>query len=87
MLAIPWLFYAGYWSYSGRTLGMQSWGLQLETKEGGKPGFLRASGRFLAGIISLLPIGLGFFWQALDRDGLSWHDRLSGTRVRFHPPS
>lgn len=87
MLAIPWLFCAGYWSYSGRTLGMQSWGLQLENRDGKTPNFLVASWRFFAAVISLLPLGLGYFWQLWDKDGLSWHDRLSGTRVRFYAPS
>ena len=37
LLAIAWLFFVGFWTRSGRTLGMQSWRLQLETPTGGKP--------------------------------------------------
>lgn len=85
LLAIPWLFYSGYWSYRGRTLGMQSWNLQVETNDGHKPGFLTASWRFLASILSLLPFGLGFWWQLWDREQLTWHDRLSCTRTRHYP--
>ena len=85
LFAIAYLFYASYWSRLGRTLGMQSWRMQLETEQGDKPDFARASLRFFAAILSLLPLGLGFWWQLWDKDGLAWHDRLSGTRLRYYP--
>lgn len=79
------LFFAGYWTWRGRTLGMQSWGLQLETMDGNRPTFARASMRFFAAILSWAPLGLGFLWQLWDRDKLAWHDRISGTRLRYYP--
>jgi len=85
MLVIAWLFFAGFWSRSGRTLGLQAWRLRIETPSGGRPGFGAASLRFLVAIVSWLPLGLGFWWQQWDSDGLSWHDRLSGTRLRYYP--
>jgi len=85
LFAIAFLFYVGYWSRLGRTLGMQSWRMQLEMANGEKPDFARASLRFFAAILSLLPFGLGFLWQLWDKDGLAWHDRLSGTRLRYYP--
>ena len=85
LLAIAYLFYVGYWSRHGRTLGMQSWRLQLETANGEVPDIARASLRFFAALLSLLPMGLGFWWQLWDKDDLSWHDRLSGTRLRYYP--
>ena len=85
MLIIAWLFFAGFWSRSGRTLGLQAWRLRIETPAGERPGFGAASLRFLAAVISWLPMGLGFWWQLWDKDSLSWHDRLSGTRLRYYP--
>jgi uncharacterized RDD family membrane protein YckC len=85
LLAIAYLFYVGFWSRYGRTLGMQSWRLQLETADSKKPDIARASLRFFAGVLSLIPLGLGFWWQLWDKDGLTWHDRLSGTRLRNYP--
>ncbi|HSG98154.1 MAG TPA: RDD family protein [Woeseiaceae bacterium] len=79
------LFFTGYWTWRGRTLGMQSWGLQLETMDGNRPTFARASMRFFAAILSWAPLGLGFLWQLWDRDKLAWHDRISGTRLRYYP--
>ena len=78
-------FFVGFWTRSGRTLGMQSWGLQLETADGGKPGLATASVRFIAAIISWAPAGLGFLWQLWDKDKLTWHDRISGTRLVYYP--
>lgn len=82
---VVFLFFTGFWSRSGRTLGMQSWGLRVETADGTIPTFFRASVRFVAAILSWLPLGLGFFWQLWDKDELTWHDRLSRTRLRHYP--
>jgi uncharacterized RDD family membrane protein YckC len=87
LLLVTYLFYVGFWVRPGRTLGMQAWRLQLETASGGKPDVMQASVRFFAAILSLIPAGLGFWWQLWDKDGLAWHDRLSGTQLRFCPKS
>jgi len=85
LIGIAWLFFACFWSISGRTLGMQSWGLRLENATGETPGFITATVRFLAAIVSWLPLGLGFWWQLRDPDSLAWHDRMTGTRLRHYP--
>lgn len=85
LFCVAFAFFVGFWSRSGRTLGMQSWGLQLETPDGRVPSATTASIRFVAALVSLLPLGLGFFWQLWDKDALTWHDRISNTRL-FHYP-
>lgn len=85
MFGVAYLFFAGFWSRASRTLGMQSWGLRLETMDGLKPGFAKASLRFFAAILSWLPAGLGFWWQLWDKEKLCWHDRLSGTKLKYYP--
>lgn len=85
LLLIAYLFFTCFWSGYGRTLGMQSWRLRIETPAGNKPDFRSASIRFFAAILSWLPAGLGFWWQLWDPDSLTWHDRLSGTRLRHYP--
>ncbi len=85
MLLVVYLFFTGFWSWSGKTLGMQSWRLRLERPDGTLPSFGTASLRFAAAILSWLPLGLGFLWQLWDKDKLTWHDRLSGTRIRHYP--
>ena len=85
LAVVIYAFFVGFWTRSGRTLGMQSWRLQLETMEGDKPNLAEASVRFFAAIVSWAPFGLGFIWQLWDRDGLTWHDRISGTRIVYYP--
>jgi uncharacterized RDD family membrane protein YckC len=85
LVIVIYAFFVGYWTRSGRTLGMQSWGLQLETMDGGRPTLATASVRFIAAIISWLPCGLGFLWQLWDKDRLTWHERISGTRLVYYP--
>jgi uncharacterized RDD family membrane protein YckC len=59
--------------------------LQLETSDGKVPAFSVATVRFFAAMLSWLVFGLGFLWQLWDKDELTWHDRLSGTRLRHYP--
>ncbi|MDH3614782.1 MAG: RDD family protein [Gammaproteobacteria bacterium] len=85
IVLVVFLFFTGFWSRSGRTLGMQSWGLRVETSDGEIPTFTTASIRFVTAILSWLPLGLGFFWQLWDKDKLTWHDRLSRTHLSYYP--
>ncbi len=85
LLAVIYVFFVGFWIRSGRTLGMQSWGLQLETPDGSVPGIGAASIRFAAAIVSWIPLGLGYLWQLWDKDSLTWHDRISKTRIVHYP--
>jgi uncharacterized RDD family membrane protein YckC len=85
LLLLVYLFFLVFWSRYGRTLGMQSWGLRIEAANGEPPDIKAASLRFAASILSWLPAGLGFAWALFDADRLTWHDRLSGTRLRYYP--
>jgi len=85
LFAVVYAFYVGFWYRYGRTLGMQSWRLHLESAGGGRPTLAQCSARFFLAVVSWVPLGLGFLWQLMDRDGLCWHDRLSGTRLRYTP--
>jgi len=85
LVFVTFAFFVGFWSRKGRTLGMQSWGLQLQTMDGKIPSISTVSLRFFAAILSWIPFGLGFVWQLWDKDKLTWHDRLSGTRLVHYP--
>lgn len=87
LFAIIYAFFVGYWTRSGRTLGMQSWGLRIETMDGALPTVGAATLRFFAALVSWLAFGLGFLWQLWDPEKLTWHDRISNTRLRFYPNS
>lgn len=38
-------------------------------------------GRYLAYYVSLIPLGLGYFWVGFDPRKQGWHDKLAGTVV------
>jgi uncharacterized RDD family membrane protein YckC len=76
---------AVYFTYfvwdGGQTPGKRIFSLKVITREGGDPGLSTALTRWMAYMISAVPLGAGFFWALFDREGLTWHDRLTGTTV------
>ncbi len=85
MLLVIYAFFVFFWTYGGQTLGMRAWRLRVETWDGQIPTFSRATLRFILAIVSLVPFGLGFFWQLWDKDRLTLHERYSGTRMVYYP--
>ncbi|MEN8174259.1 MAG: RDD family protein [Pseudomonadota bacterium] len=75
------LFFTWFWSHGGQTLGMRAWRLKVVRADGAPLKFADALRRFAAAVLSWLPAGLGFLWALVDRQGLTWHDRLSRTRL------
>lgn len=82
---VAYLFFVGFWTRSGSTLGMLAWGLRVESNGQCLPTVREATLRFFAAMLSWLVVGLGFIWQLWDRDHQTWHDRISGTRLRYYP--
>jgi uncharacterized RDD family membrane protein YckC len=41
--------------------------------------------RLFGYILSMIPIGLGFFWVSFDKRRQGWHDKFAGTVVIFTP--
>jgi len=87
LLAVTWGFFAGFWAHGGQTLGMRAWRLRLIRSDGGPVTLVTASVRMLTAFLSLAVAGLGYAWMLFDRDRLTWHDRLSKTRVVVDPKS
>ena len=78
--------YAVYsWLRGGQTLGMRPWRLRVTGMGGAAPTRTQLIKRYLAGTLSLLLGGMGFWWAWFDRERLTWHDRISGTRVAQVP--
>jgi uncharacterized RDD family membrane protein YckC len=71
-----WTFNAQGWSPAGRFTH-----LRAVDDRGAPPGARRGLLRTVAFIPSLLPLGIGFWAAAWNRDGQTWHDRIAGTRV------
>ncbi len=81
LLAVSYVYFAGFWVRGGQTLGLRTWKLRLIGRDGGPVTWTRATWRFLAAVFSWLCLGLGFLWVVVDPEKLAWHDRLSNTRL------
>lgn len=86
LLLLGQLFFGYFWTRSGQTLGMQTWRIRLVRADGGPCLRRHAVKRYFGALLSWALLGSGFLLQWIDRDGLSLHDRLSGTRIVRVPP-
>jgi len=80
-----WAYFSWSWASGGQTVGMRAWRLVLRRRNGTAVGLGFATLRYFAAWVSGLALGLGFVWCLIDRDGLTWHDRLSGTMLVRRP--
>lgn len=78
-------FNAYFWRNGGQTLGMRAWRLRLINSRLEPLTLTQCFVRFITAIASLAIFGLGYFWLWIDKDRLSWHDRMSDTRVIREP--
>lgn len=78
-------FHVWFWTHGGQTLGMRAWRLRVVRVDGGSLTARDAVARWLAALVSWLPLGLGFLWSLVDPCRLAWHDRLSGSRLVLLP--
>jgi uncharacterized RDD family membrane protein YckC len=64
---------------------MRPWRLRVTDPNGGRATWRALIVRYAVGTLSLLAVGLGFWWAWFDRDRKTWHDRASGTVMRREP--
>ncbi|MBV8854396.1 MAG: RDD family protein [Sinobacteraceae bacterium] len=80
---------AGYgavmWKMKSATIGGIIFGCQVVRADGRALDWTTAIVRALACFLSLIVIGLGFIWIAIDEDRQAWHDKIAGTVV-VRPP-
>jgi len=77
-----WFLYHWIFTSAGATPGKRLLALAIGVgPELDSPGMLRGLVRTVTLIISMVPLGLGFWWAARNPDRRTWHDRLAGTRV------
>jgi uncharacterized RDD family membrane protein YckC len=85
LLAVYGGFFCWFWMKNGQTLGMQAWRLRIENDKGQTIAFHQCLLRLLGAVISCLLLGAGYWWIWIDKQQLSWHDRLSKSRVVVLP--
>ena len=75
------VFYCGFWTHGGQTVGMRAWRIRLVSEDGGPVRWGAALVRFFAACLSALLFGLGYWWSLVDRRRRTWHDLLAGTSM------
>ncbi len=81
-LLCAWFLYLAWcWRNGGMTLGMRAWRVGLINDRGGQPAWWQCGLRFGTAWLSAAAVGMGYWWKLFDRQHLSWHDRLSQTRL------
>ena len=79
------LFFTYFWVKNGQTLAMQTWRIRLVNENMENISYAQAYKRLSLAIVSFACFGLGYFWALIDKDGLSFHDKYSHTRLILTP--
>jgi uncharacterized RDD family membrane protein YckC len=79
------IYGAVMWKLKGTTIGGVLCGLQVVRIDGRAVDWGTSIVRALSCFLSLVVLGLGFIWIAVDRDRQAWHDKIAGTVV-VRPP-
>jgi uncharacterized RDD family membrane protein YckC len=69
------------WKLKGTTIGGIIFGLKVVRMDGREMDWPTAVVRALSCFLSLIVVGLGFLWVAIDEERQSWHDKIAGTTV------
>jgi uncharacterized RDD family membrane protein YckC len=83
VLSLLWgMYFVGFTVACGQTPGKRILGLHVVDENGAPVDWNVASIRFLVGYpVSLLPLGLGFYWALVDKNNQALHDKIAGTLV------
>ncbi|HYC43908.1 MAG TPA: RDD family protein [Burkholderiales bacterium] len=82
MLALVWLYFAGMeCSPKQATLGKIAFGIRVVDLDGNRIGFVRASARLLAKLLSAATLGIGFLMAGLTSRKQALHDKIAGCVV------
>lgn len=73
------------WKLKGATVGDIVFKLQVIRADGRPIDWPTAIIRSLGCFLSVMVMGLGFFWIAFDEQKQAWHDKIAGTLVVYNP--
>ena len=73
-----------FWVYKSATPGKMAVSAKIvDANTGNKPSTQQFIIRYLGYYVSILALGLGFFWIAWDEKKQGWHDKMASTVVIF----
>ena len=76
-----WLYFAMFWIYGGKTLGMSSWKLRIISHDGNQITLIQTIIRFLSNIITISLAGIPLFLRIINKNNSSLSDLLSKTSI------
>ena len=76
-----WLYFALFWIYGGKTLGMSSWKLRIVSQDGNQITIIQTIIRFLSNIFTILLAGIPLFLRRISKNDRSLSDLLSKTLI------
>ena len=76
-----WLYFALFWIYGGKTLGMSSWKLRIISQDGNQITIIQTIIRFLSNIFTILLAGIPLFLRRINKNNSSLSDLLSKTSI------
>jgi uncharacterized RDD family membrane protein YckC len=74
-----WAYFGLFTTLTFSTPGLTWMGIEVRTMEGWPPAPREALLRAFGYLVSLSALMIGFLWALVDSEGLTWHDRISGT--------
>jgi uncharacterized RDD family membrane protein YckC len=83
VLGLLWsMYFVGFTAACGQTPGKRIMNLHVINENGMPVDWGTSTIRFWIGYpVSLLPLGLGFYWALVDKNNQAWHDKIAGTQV------
>ena len=84
---VPFLLTLWFWQKFLGTPGKMLMGIQIvDFNTGRRASVMKSTVRYVAYLVSMIPLGLGFLWVAFDKNKRGFHDHLSGTAVIVKQP-
>jgi uncharacterized RDD family membrane protein YckC len=74
-------YFAVFTAIASATPGLLWMGCEIRNLRGDYPTVRESFWRAFGVLVSLSALMLGFVWACVDSDGLTWHDRMSGTVI------
>lgn len=79
-------FFCYFWHNSGQTLGMKTWRMKIVNRHDlAPPTYSQCVIRCLCAPLSLICLGLGYWWMYTNSERQTLHDQLSKTRTLLAP--
>ena len=76
-----WLYFALFWIYGGKTLGMSSWKLRIISQNGNQITIIQTIIRFFSNILTISLAGIPLFFRQINKNNKSLSDLLSKTSI------